>query len=319
MSSGRSIRLFLVDGTPNGLLTAEIVNWTGHVLTAPRSKLKELVAREECSRTGIYFLVGNDPEDPYRPLVYIGESDDVARRLAQHDRLEEKGGKDFWERVCLVTSKDQNLTKSHIKYLESELIRLAAEAGACALQNGNRAQYDILPESDVSDMQFFIEQIRTILPVLGFNFLQSARRPTTSHQQQACASETNEPLFTLSIPRHDITASAKEADGELVVLAGSQVRNSWTSQSKNSYEKLYHSLVSAGIIGTDEQGNRFFTEDYAFNSPSAAAAIISGRSANGRIAWIENTTQLTYGEWQSAQLEQLLESKELKEQEHEHD
>lgn len=39
MNPGRSIRLFLVDGTPNGLLTAEIMNWTGHVLTSPCSKL----------------------------------------------------------------------------------------------------------------------------------------------------------------------------------------------------------------------------------------------------------------------------------------
>ncbi|MFC2991299.1 hypothetical protein [Halomonas tibetensis] len=77
MTQGRSIRLFLVDGTPNGLLTAEIMNWTGHVLTGPRSKLSELVQRPECGRTGIYFLVGPDPENSLRPLVYIGESDDT--------------------------------------------------------------------------------------------------------------------------------------------------------------------------------------------------------------------------------------------------
>ena len=115
MSQGRSIRLFLVDGTPNGLLTAEIMNWTGHVLTGPRSKLAELVQRPECGRTGVYFLVGAAPDNSLRPQVYIGESDDVAKRLKQHNRPEEQGGKDFWERVCLVTSKDQNLTKAHVK------------------------------------------------------------------------------------------------------------------------------------------------------------------------------------------------------------
>lgn len=66
MTQGRSIRLFLVDGTPNGLLTAEIMNWTGHVLTGPRSKLSELVQRPECGRTGIYFLVGPDPDNSLR-------------------------------------------------------------------------------------------------------------------------------------------------------------------------------------------------------------------------------------------------------------
>ncbi|CAM5528937.1 GIY-YIG nuclease family protein OS=Stutzerimonas stutzeri OX=316 GN=G7024_23870 PE=4 SV=1 [Stutzerimonas stutzeri] len=107
------MRLFLVDGTPNGLLTAEIMNWTGHVLTGPRSKLAELVQRPECARTGVYFLVGPDLDDSLRTRVYIGESDDVAQRLKQHNRPEEQGGKDFWERVCLITSKDQNLTKAH--------------------------------------------------------------------------------------------------------------------------------------------------------------------------------------------------------------
>lgn len=124
MTLGRSLRLFLVDGTPNGLLTAEIMNWTGHVLTGPRSKLSELVQRPECGRTGIYFLVGPDPENSLRSLVYIGETDDVGKRLKQHNRPEASGGKDFWERVCLVTSKDQNLTKAHAKYLESLLIHL---------------------------------------------------------------------------------------------------------------------------------------------------------------------------------------------------
>lgn len=111
MNQGRSIRLFLVDGTPNGLLTAEIMNWTGHVLTGPRSKLSELVQRPEVGRTGIYFLVGPDPENTFRPLVYIGESDDVGKRLKQHNKPEDQGGKDFWEKVCLITSKDQTLTE----------------------------------------------------------------------------------------------------------------------------------------------------------------------------------------------------------------
>ena len=97
MTHGKSIKLFLVDGSINGILTAEIINWTGHVLSAPRTKLLDLIQREECAKTGIYFLVGQDPEDSL-PSVYIGESDDVANRLKQHNRTEEAGGKDFWEK-----------------------------------------------------------------------------------------------------------------------------------------------------------------------------------------------------------------------------
>src|SRR5690625_7722597 len=125
MSKGRSIRLFLVDGTPHGLLTAEIVNWTGHVLTAPRSKLTELLAREECSRNGVYFLIGEVSEDPYRPWIYIDDADDISTRLNQHIRPVHKGGKDFWEKVCLVTSQDQNMTKYYFRSLAAESVELA--------------------------------------------------------------------------------------------------------------------------------------------------------------------------------------------------
>ena len=81
MSDGRSIRLFLADGTPGGLLTAEIMNWTGHVVAAPRSDLASLLRRLETSRTGIYILLGDDPESFGGTLAYIGEGDEVRTRL----------------------------------------------------------------------------------------------------------------------------------------------------------------------------------------------------------------------------------------------
>lgn len=72
MGQGKSVKLFLADGTPNGILPAEIINWTGHVLSAPRSKLAELIQREECTKTGVYFLISHDPENPLYPRVYRG-------------------------------------------------------------------------------------------------------------------------------------------------------------------------------------------------------------------------------------------------------
>ena len=204
MNQGRSIRLFLVDGTSNGLLTAEIINWTGHVITGPRSKLSALVQRPDVGRTGIYFLIGPDPENSLRPLVYIGESDDVGKRLKQHNKPESQGGKDFWERVCLVTSKDQNITKAHAKHLESLLIARATQLARCKLVNGTSHDYSHLPEADIADMAFFAEQIRTVLPVLGYDFLRDAAKPSTEFADDQ-ASETNEsPTFVLQIPKHGI-------------------------------------------------------------------------------------------------------------------
>lgn len=304
MNPGRSIRLFLVNGVPNGLLTAEIINWTGHALTGPRSQLKELIKRKECSRTGVYFLVGPDPDNPMRPQVYIGESDDVATRLTHHNRPEDKGGKDFWEQVCLVTSKDENLTKAHVKLLESRLIALAGQSGGCQLLNSTAHTYDSLPESDRSDMAFFIEQIRILLPVLGFDFLRDQQQLIERLRQQEDGSQPAT-TFVMEIPKYDITAQAREVDGELVVLAGSRARKAWSSKSiYASYRTLYNELKDAGVLAANESGQIQFTQDHAFSSPSAAAAVISGRPANGRTTWREKETGMTYGEWQSAQLEQ---------------
>ena len=305
MSTGRSIRLFLVDGTPNGLLTAEIMNWTGHVLTGPRSKLSELVQRPEAGRTGIYFLVGPDPDNSFKQLVYIGESDDVGTRLKQHNRPEEQGGKDFWEKVCIVTSKDQNLTKAHVKHLESKLITAAKEANRCTLKNGTAHDYISLPESDLADMAFFMDQIRTMLPVLGLDFLREQRKPKATTGQPVAEPETS-PVFSMEIAKHGIRAHAQEVDGEFYVLAGSRARDQWTSRYA-SYQALHQQLTEDGVLEASASGSMTFTKDQPFSSPSAAAAVVSGRPANGRTTWKVESSGQTYGEWQSEQVNAAVE------------
>lgn len=300
MTQGRSIRLFLVDGTPNGLLTAEIMNWTGHVLTGPRSKLSELVQRQEVSRTGIYFLVGPDPDNSFRSLVYIGESDDVGKRLKQHNRPEEQGGKDFWEKVCLVTSKDQNLTKAHVKHLESLLIQNARNVARCTLVNGTSHEYINLPEADLADMGFFLEQIRTVLPVLGFDFLRDSSRPAANPGTQPSAA-LESPFFVLEVPKYNIKARAQEVDGEFFVLQGSLAREEWVGTDRG-YKTLFNQLVEDQVLVQTDNGLTSFTSDQAFSSPSAAAAVISGRSANGRTQWAVEGSSKTYGDWQDEQV-----------------
>ncbi|MEO1853372.1 GIY-YIG nuclease family protein [Chromohalobacter sp.] len=310
MIQGRSIRLFLVDGVPNGLLTAEIMNWTGHVLTGPRSKLSELVQRPECGRTGIYFLVGTDPDGDLRPLVYIGESDDVATRLKQHNRPEEKGGKDFWEKVCLVTSKDQNLTKAHVKFLESLLIQNAGAMGRCKLANGTAHEYIGLPESDRADMAFFMEQIRTVLPVLGLDFLRSTAKPSSNQQPEPFTPAQPEshplagaenPRLKMEVKKHNIVAFAQEFDGEFVVLEGSLARGEWIDL-KHNYRHLYKQLCDEGVLVDDGNGFKTFVRDYGFTSPSPAAAIVAGRAANGRMDWKVEATGQSYADWQDQQV-----------------
>lgn len=303
MKQGRSVRLYLVDGSPKGLVTAEIMNWTGHVLTGPRTKLAELVQRPEGSRTGVYFLVGSDPEGGALPLVYIGESDDVAMRLKQHNRAEESGGKDFWEHVWLVTSKDQNLTKAHVKYLESQLIQSVRDSGLCKVINGTAPEYGSLPESDQADMAFFMDQLRTILPVLDFEFL---RAPVLSSANKAESPPLvdESPVFIFTVSSKGISASAREQDGQFVVLKGSSAIGSWESSSI-SYQRQYEQLCASGVLAEQGSGKRYFTADTAFSSPSAAAGVISGRNTNGRTSWTVEGSKQTYGDWQEQQVSTL--------------
>jgi hypothetical protein len=120
---------------PGGLTTAEITNWTGHVLPARRSDLADLLKRDEAQRTGVYFLLGDDETTVGDARCYIGEADVVADRLRHHHR-----DKDFWDRVVVITSKDTNPTKSHGRYLESRLISLATQAARVTLEIGTAPQ-----------------------------------------------------------------------------------------------------------------------------------------------------------------------------------
>lgn len=307
MSVGKSVRLFLADGTPGGLLTAEIMNWTGHVVAAPRSDLAALLKRPEASRTGVYILLGDDPNSLGGQLAYIGEGDDIAKRLYQHARPEKQGGKDFWDRAIVLTSKDANLTKAHARYLESRFIALAQLAKRAHLINGTAPTPITLPEADQSDMEYFVAQAKILLPVLGVNLLRSAATAAelaTVHTPEVNSQSAESPLFELRLKKEEIVAQAREIDGEFTVLEGSQARAAWLGASDHGYKALREQLVQEGALVSIDGGVVQFAHDQVFASPSAAAAVIVGRSANGRHDWKIQGTGISYGSWQNQGIEQ---------------
>lgn len=302
MTKGKSIRLFLVDGTPGGMITAEIINWTGHVLVAPRSRLPDLLQREEAARGGLYVLLG-EKSDGDEKVAYIGETESIKDRLKQHARPEESGGKDFWTRVFIITSKDANLTKSHLKFVESRLINVALAANRINLENisGTVGEYGLLPEADRSDMLEFIENIQMVMPVLGLDLWRATPKPTAKGAQES----VNSPEFVLISQKTGLSAKAQEIDGEFVVQAGSIARTNWTEKNwNNGYKKLHEHLQQIGILVPESEGVLRFAKEYVFSSPSAASAVIMGRADNGRKSW-RTSDGTSYGEWQSKQLEAL--------------
>jgi Domain of unknown function (DUF4357) len=303
MSPGKTVRMFLVDGTPGGLLTAEIGNWTGHVVAAPRSDLGALLNRSECGRTGVYILTGDNPDNPDELMAYIGEGDDVGRRLVDHARAEDQGGKDFWDRAVVLTSKDANLTKAHARYLESRFISLALKAGRAQLASATAPQPNLLPEADQSDMETFLAEAIILLPVLGINILRvpGGVKESISEQEEVGAA-MRPATFQLYFRRDDVLATAKEIDGEFTVLEGSLARLDWSGVD-DGYRRLREKLEREGtLVPTDSGTAMRFVYDQAFRSPSAAAAVVAGRSANGRVEWKVAGTAISYGTWQEGTL-----------------
>jgi hypothetical protein len=288
---GRTIRLFLVDGVPTGILTAEIMNWTGKAIVVPRSRLSDLAKRDEAKRTGVYCLIGPDPDQPERDRVYLGEGDNVMQRLAAHDKDPDK---DFWTRAVVVISKDDNITKSHGRFLESRLIEMATSASRATIANGTAPPAPPLPEPDVADMEYFLEQVQQMFPLLGMTFLQ----PQPDYKSGASANQS---------PRFEMTdvgtnAHAAEIGAEFVVFAGSTARKNGPP-SWQSYKPLRDALVAEGkLVDSPNSDYYIFKENVAFSSPSAASSVIAANNTNGRLYWCIEGTDQTYADWHEAKV-----------------
>ncbi len=262
-----TIKLFLVTGSPNGLRTAELSNWSGKAVAAPRNELSILLKREELMSPGIYFLTGVDPESGDN-AVYIGEAEDVSSRLKGHS------GKDFWNAATVFVSKDENLTKAHIRYLEGKLITLAIENTSSKVMNSANSGAK-LPESDAAEMDVFLQKILQLLPVLGMTeFTKLDDKP-----------EKEEEILNCKIK--GVTAKGKRTSGGFTVYAGSQAVLEHRPSAKRMKEKR-ESLIESGIL-KNEGDYLVFTKDIEFGSPSTAAAIVRGGASNGLTAWKNNS------------------------------
>ncbi len=270
MSLGKSIRIYLEGGDVTGVRYAEVVNWTGQAVVLPRSRLAELAAWSNAlKRPGVYFLVG--AERPMNREVYIGESETVADRLQQHI------DKEFWQEAIVITSKDENLTKSHIKYLESRLIELAKAAGRYSLQNGNQPSLTGLPRPDRDAMEEFLGHLRLLLGALGHRLLEPLLDASPANSKSAVTKQ-------LSFSVRQALANAMITDEGIVVLKGSTAL-SQINRSLGNYASLRDELTASGKLVAQDNNVLVFQDDVLFTSPSAAAAIISGSSTNGRTAW----------------------------------
>ncbi len=293
---GRTVKIYLVDGIPSGVMTAEIMNWTGKFTVAPRTQLADLAQRDELKRTGVYVLAGQNPKDPSQEMVYIGESDNIWKRLTQHnnDPL-----KEFWGKTIIITSKDENLTKAHGRYLESRLIQIASQAQRAQVINGTNPEITSLPEPDIADMEYFLAQIQMILPVLGFTF--AVPLPIINGIHNYESPDSVSPVFIFIYAGSK--AEAQEVNGEFVIFEGSTARKAHTNSLADSYRQMREKFLREGkLIDSPDPDFWVFTQNVPCQSPSTAANIVGGTSLNGRQHWKVKDTGESYAQWQDKQI-----------------
>ena len=263
-----TLKIFLAYGDPKRLRTAELSNWTGKAVSGPRSEFDKLLAREESSGSGVYFLTGTDPITN-KSAIYIGEAECIRDRVKSHL------SKDFWNNITFFITKDENLTKAHIKHIEGRLITIARSIERSIVMN-NQGSGAKLPESDREDMEVFLEKMQQILPVLGVEAFVLKTGITEDERQKD--------ILFCNIK--DLEATGYLTPNGIVVLKGSQA----VLTERDSAKKWPSVLVQRNKLIEERSliedcGAYVFTKDIEFSSPSSAAATIHGGSANGLTSW----------------------------------
>lgn len=266
MAYGKAIELFLVNGTAESLITAELSNWNGKAIKIPRTEVSGC-DRDDIRGAGVYFLMCQ--EDDGTDSVYIGEAENVQDRLVQHLRDYQSGKeKYYWNTAVLFVGRDLN--KALIRYLENRFVEIARECGRYSVLTKNTYKNTVMKESQIASMEEFIDNVKILINTLGYRVLVPAPVASVDTTYLYCKGSG---------------ASAKGfiSSGGFTVLKDSVVSDhlvpAFETRGK-TYFNLRNALEKDGIIV-----ERKFTKDYEFSAPSAASAVVLGRPSNGNTDW----------------------------------
>ncbi len=279
-SFGKTIKIYLADGDVTGIKVGEIVNNTIQAIYCSRLRLPEMMRFPQTQKPGVYLLLGQDDQSSM-PKAYIGEAENTYKRLLAHITQ-----KDFWNDVIFFVSKDENLTKSHVKYLESRLVQLAKEANRYKIENSNNSNASLLPLPDRDAMEEFLSHIKILLGVFNHLILESSTgAASSSHGTEMFALPEHENKGrNLSLFVSGLRAEAIQTDEGIIVLKGSQAAEKETDALQAGYKAIRNTLISEGILKFSD--NKYvFQDNTLFKSPSAGAAVIVGYNVNGLQLW----------------------------------
>lgn len=268
---GKSINLFLMDGSVNGRVKYTLANWTGLIFKIPRTALNLCKDRKELKQTGVYFLFGKD-EKTDKDVIYVGQAsvrkngEGILNRLCEHDR---DPNKDYWTEAMAITTSNDSLGPTEISYLEHTLCKLARDADRYIVKNGNDPTTGNLSEEKITEMEDFIDYVKIIIGTSGHKVFIPLSESDTS-------TEVGEALYCI---KKDINAIGVRTSDGFVVKKGSKIASNTTNSCPDHV--LNKRQQHKSLIGDDF----VITKDILFNTPSGAAAFVCGSSANGNVEW----------------------------------
>ncbi len=265
-SFDKTILMYIFEGNPNGRIMSELSNWNGRVYKVSRNEIGVFSKRSDAEYTGVYFLFGKDEEN--NETVYIGEAENMISRLKQHIR-----DKEYWNDCIVVISKDNLLNKAHVKYLEHNFYLMAKNAARSTVVNSNVPTCSSISEYDEAMLAEFIENTKLLVNTLGYKTFDSVEDSTIKSQDESI-------VFEIKAARGADAKGIVVADG-FAVLKGSVAASTTVASFPKSFAQLRSKLIEQKIINS----SFVFEKDYVFSSPSAAAAVVMGRSANGLTEW----------------------------------
>ncbi|HEX2866574.1 MAG TPA: GIY-YIG nuclease family protein [Ignavibacteriales bacterium] len=264
MNAGKTIQIFLPDGNPRSVKIAEITSRTVQAILIPRTKLDFIFEREELNNVGVYLLSGN-PDEDIKPLLYIGEAEDCKVRLKQHN-----AAKDFWNYAIAIISKTHYFTKTHIKFLESFMYQEASRINRYKIENSTIPTMPYVSEPMKADLMDNFDTIKILVSTLGFPVFDEMK--------------TTQKTDLLYCKGRDAQATGQLTDEGFLVFAGSKCNLKESNTAQAWITNMRKRLLAEKVL--DIKGSVFeFTSDHLFDSPSAAAAAVLARSANGWTEW----------------------------------
>ena len=265
MPYGKSIELFLVNGTADSLITAELSNWNGKAIKIPRIEVTSC-KREDITQAGVYFLFCK--EDDGSDSVYIGEAENVKDRLIQHLRdYQAEKEKYYWSTAVIFVGRDLN--KALIRYLENRFVEIARNSKRYIVLTKNTYRNTVMKESQIAVMEEFIDNVKILINALGYKLLEPFS------QVESSASETDDEILYLT--SGSAKATGKVTTEGFVVFEDAIVNEKTSTKSLSAgMQKLRQTLIDS-----DKVQNWKTTEDILFSSSSAAADFILGYSVSG--------------------------------------